>query len=598
MKRYFRDSSGQNVITDAPKHHNFEKITHNDVKNKSIMPILSNNDIIEILHSYDFTLMNIDATNIVPNAMGIGDILWNILHLQNHIWKPPMYINLFYFTNNYYYPNPKNALLFRLELLHEILSTHTTLNKSHVVFFIGTNYNSEQYNTKYRYDKLLKFQIDANIKFPEYNDNNYIIFHTKLRLQVNANYAQVIANIEKMCKNFKSRYKIYILGERYMPETKESNYVGITTIYKQLMYLKNHNVVIDKTIDNIYNNLDYTSFKSDISICKGAIYNIHIGYGGQFSFSLIFAKNIIQYVPNISQDSEINLFLKNPNLLNYKGFTNFYEFTQYVQVTCGLHSEPVLTQTITSEIEDIEVIRYISGGKLGDFIFQLGIIQANYLKTGKKGILYIADIGDKFMKGAETAYEDTEEFILQQPYIHSYHVHKGEQYDINLSSWREHVFSNNLNWYDLFYKHFSVPFGLSKWLENIPRDETLQNTIIVSHSLHRYNDKIDVKSLLNSYKSHKLLFVSLDENEYISFKSTYHMEELPHINCASIMELLIKINSCYLFIGNFSAPFTIAIALHKMCIGIPPTNNKHSIDLQLMKNMKAHWKHVTIMHSN
>ena len=64
------------------------------------------------------------------------------------------------------------------------------------------------------------------------------------------------------------------------------------------------------------------------------------------------------------------------------------------------------------------------------------------------------------------------------------------------------------------------------------------------------------------------------------------------------VKLLIKINSCHLLISNFSAPFTIAIALHKMCIGIPPTNNKHSIDLQLMKNMKAHWKHVTIMHSN
>jgi hypothetical protein len=239
-------------------------------------------------------------------------------------------------------------------------------------------------------------------------------------------------------------------------------------------------------------------------------------------------------------------------------------------------------------------IRYISGGKLGDFIFQLGVIHANYLKTGKKGVLYIADIGDKFIKGVEVAYEDTKEFVVRQPYIHAYHIYNDEKYDINLSSWRDNVFSSNLNWFDLFHRNFSISFGLSTWLENIPRDDTLQDTIVVAHSLHRYNDTINMSSLLHKYESSKIVFISLDENEYVSFQSKYSMEELPHVHCTSILELIVKINSCRLFIGNFSAPFTIAIALHKMCIGIPPTNPQHGVDLQLMNHMNSHWKHVTI----
>ena len=42
---------------------------------------------------------------------------------------------------------------------------------------------------------------------------------------------------------------------------------------------------------------------------------------------------------------------------------------------------------------------YISGGLLGDFFHQLSIINENYIKTNKKGILYIADIGDTFRSG-------------------------------------------------------------------------------------------------------------------------------------------------------------------------------------------------------
>ena len=55
----------------------------------------------------------------------------------------------------------------------------------------------------------------------------------------------------------------------------------------------------------------------------------------------------------------------------------------------------------------METISYLSGGLLGDFIFQLSVILENYIATGKKGILYISNKGEEFRFGLENTYIDT-----------------------------------------------------------------------------------------------------------------------------------------------------------------------------------------------
>ena len=56
-------------------------------------------------------------------------------------------------------------------------------------------------------------------------------------------------------------------------------------------------------------------------------------------------------------------------------------------------------------------ITYVSGGLLGDFINQLSIIQETYKKTGRKGFLFVSDLGEKFRFGLQKVYDDTKEFI-------------------------------------------------------------------------------------------------------------------------------------------------------------------------------------------
>jgi hypothetical protein len=247
------------------------------------------------------------------------------------------------------------------------------------------------------------------------------------------------------------------------------------------------------------------------------------------------------------------------------------------------------------DIVPIHLIKYITGGRLGDFIFQLSVIHFNYLTTGKKGILYLADIGDKFFKSLETTYNDTKEFVLKQDYIQNYTIYNGEQYDINLSSWRDIVFNKKLNWVELFSIKFGINFGNTNWINNIPVDYKLQNKILISHSLQRENTHINLNVLLSKYEQSKLHFICLDEIEYTNFNSKSGLN-IPYTYCKDLMELFISINSCELFIGNFSAPLCVALSLHKKCVGIAPTNPKHNIDLVLINNTPKYWPYFSIIY--
>ena len=120
---------------------------------------------------------------------------------------------------------------------------------------------------------------------------------------------------------------------------------------------------------------------------------------------------------------------------------------------------------------------YVSGGLLGDFINQLGVIQAMYLKTGRKGILYISNIGDSFRMGLEYTYKDTYALVIQQNYIVSYEIHRGQPYDINLSQWRSNeslISRRNLSY--IFHDEYNIHWG-QKWL-HLPK---FKNNLVLLH---------------------------------------------------------------------------------------------------------------------
>lgn len=264
------------------------------------------------------------------------------------------------------------------------------------------------------------------------------------------------------------------------------------------------------------------------------------------------------------------------------------------------YSNTVLNTIIpVSNIGDINVNYYIAGGKLGDFIYQLSVIKYNYDKFGKKGVLYLANIGDKFSFSLDTTYNDTKELILKQEYIQEYKIYNNQKYDINLSNWRSKITETNmLNWVQIYKIAFDIEWAKNKWLDNIDNDISLHDTILITHSLMRYNKNIDFSIINNLVEKNTVIFICFNMDEYDNFRYKYNIN-IGVIVCKDITEIATKIHSCKLLIGNLSAPLAVSLALHKKTIGILPTDPVHFVtDVKLNSNLKEQLPFYTVVNNN
>lgn len=218
-----------------------------------------------------------------------------------------------------------------------------------------------------------------------------------------------------------------------------------------------------------------------------------------------------------------------------------------------------------AHVFELKPIIYVSGGLLGDFIHQLSIINQIFLKTGRKGILYIANTGDMFRHGLQVAYQDTYQLVAGQSYIKEYKLYyDNEPYDINLSQWRTNPLLFKTSWSTLFYDTYNVTWGIDKWL-TVPHDNTFNDTILITTTSYRPAYNIDFTYICKNYCK-RIKFIDLTDDETEHFKTEFNANDIAFYKPGSIYELAVAINSCKLFIGNMSTPLAIACALHKTSI--------------------------------
>lgn len=268
----------------------------------------------ESLSNINYINKYIDAkyTGSVSNiSSGIGDILiyknnypnnkvfWNIKHLLDY--KP--------------FPDNFKNIRFNIELLLKLFG------KENIKIFYNNKVNIKQPSLS----KLCfqpKLINHFNISLPTYSFK-YIIIHTKLRFGFNDSSSFILnikAKLKKIFSNFKSEYKILILGERKIDVNSATKALPtITTIYDECLLLKNSNDVIDLTEDKMYNTPEMSRFERDLGLIHNAEINIGIGHGGQFCFNLFFSKKSIYYCP----PGLINFEIENPNI---KIITNIDSF--------------------------------------------------------------------------------------------------------------------------------------------------------------------------------------------------------------------------------------------------------------------------------
>ena len=262
-------------------------------------------------------------------CLGIGDILFASMLYHNNLISAPIYINLNIFnpTNELGFPNPLNALEFRLNLIkiihpHDYHEVFKLVDDEKLNNTMDTNVDRASYLTTFKLEipEFHKQLTTFDIKLPD----KYIVFHTKCRFTQGFNYTDLKNHMKEFCRNYKTDYKIILLGERIFSETWEARIHGITTIYNELKELESNNDVLDLTKEDIYNSLDIKNYMHDVNILKHATYNIHVGHGGQLCASLYFADYGIL---NLTIPLLLDTF---PKLLtsddNYNYFYNFKSF--------------------------------------------------------------------------------------------------------------------------------------------------------------------------------------------------------------------------------------------------------------------------------
>ena len=133
-----------------------------------------------------------------------------------------------------------------------------------------------KFNNSYLFDQY-KFN-----NFYENTFGNYIIIHTKARFDYLSSKFnnEIINKLIPFFSSFKSKYKILLLGEKYVEQNYEAKVHNIISIYNNLLLLKNNNELIDLTYDKLYSGNEYNDFEKDLFIINNAKYNIGFGYGG------------------------------------------------------------------------------------------------------------------------------------------------------------------------------------------------------------------------------------------------------------------------------------------------------------------------------
>jgi hypothetical protein len=342
----------------------------------------------------------------------------------------------------------------------------------------------------------------------------------------------IIKNMEPTNHDFSEiSNQIFVFNQKRFRIKNIFNILSESNIKEQKSYKKTHCKIIIDDEELIYHKIEEINFLS-------------------FEYDIIsFDSPFISTISNI---------FKHPTIV-YDNVNN--------EVTTTINLSELSISLELKNIYDFKPISYISGGKLGDLIHNLSVINENFYKFGKKGLLYITENvnygGDIFQTGLQNTYKDTQPIITQQKYIKEYHIYNNETFDINLNDWRKTPNFWSQNFYHSYKNTYNVEWGLHKWI-NTSINNDFNDIILINVSVERLNQKIDFKKIMSAHGSN-VKFICMDTKQYINFCNKTNTI-IDCIKVDTFSDLCIAINSCKLFIGVQSMPFAISNAIHKNSI--------------------------------
>jgi hypothetical protein len=201
-------------------------------------------------------------------------------------------------------------------------------------------------------------------------------------------------------------------------------------------------------------------------------------------------------------------------------------------------------------------IFYNVDGTVEESIMYLSVVNENYIKTGRKGII--------FYYSNNYHSSNSFNFLLKQEYIQDYVLSKDNMCGIYLNSWRKNYLLYRSSWHYIFKDEYGIEWGKHPWIKTI-NDEQYKNTIVLTYAPRGLS--VNIKDLLSKYDINNCLLIGFSENDKTEFNNRFGIN-LPFKLCKTIEDMAIIINSCKLCISMMSFPLTLTQALHHNTIAL------------------------------
>lgn len=237
-------------------------------------------------------------------------------------------------------------------------------------------------------------------------------------------------------------------------------------------------------------------------------------------------------------------------------------------------------------------------GKLGDFVHMMFAMKHICAKNNSKADIYIYHVDGGFELGTETAYRELYEIVMNQPFVNSFQVLQNykvvptnpnvisgpiEVYDTklveegytHLEDFMRSPYLYKTCWTEILGLTFNFEqIEPGPWIKFDKVDPYFADKVIINrrYSHSRINNDFPYKSIVEAYPG-QVIFIGTEQKDYELFP---YKNQCEFYQIGDVNNWFAVINSAALYVGNLSAPSSIASALDKRrIIELPMTGDAY-----------------------
>ena len=241
-------------------------------------------------------------------------------------------------------------------------------------------------------------------------------------------------------------------------------------------------------------------------------------------------------------------------------------------------------------------INVVVGPRLGDLLHSLVLPKYAYEKMNLISNIYIAEINDVFSTNLHQTFEELKPIIKSQKFCNSFQILDQEKFPnwqktfINTQNFRKSPWLYKTTWSQLILNSClqsqpQVPNDYT--VLELPKIEKYKNALFInrrdgSHDRSQFTTQV-YKDIISQFD--EKYFLCFNQKQYDDFFLKKLVEPLliPELH-----EYMVAINSCKLFLGNQSGPFSMASVLNVNRIGELFHKTLFRDDLHYLNDGKLH----------